>query len=134
MIGAVSLDGWRTLVTIDSATDTDVFLAFTEKQLVPNLRPGDIVVMDKLSAHKSPKVITAIEAAQAQVLFRRATPLGRPPNVQRAPTDQESQLMNGGFDEGLVCDRPATASRNAPKELKCSRIIRWSPESASDRA
>ena len=69
MLGAVSLDGWRTLVTIDSATDTDVFLAFTEKQLVPNLKPGDIVVMDNLSAHKSPKVIAAIEAAQAQVLF-----------------------------------------------------------------
>ncbi len=69
MIGAVALDGWRTLVTIDSATDTDVFLAFTEKQLVPNLKPGDIVVMDNLSAHKSPKVAEAIRAAQAEVLF-----------------------------------------------------------------
>jgi putative transposase len=69
MLGAVSLDGWRTLVTIDSATDTDVFLAFVEKQLVPSLKPGDIVVMDNLSAHKSPKIIAAIETAQAQVLF-----------------------------------------------------------------
>lgn len=69
MIGAVALDGWRTLVTIDSATDTDVFLAFTEKQLVPNLNPGDIVVMDNLSAHKSPKVTAAIRAAQAEVMF-----------------------------------------------------------------
>jgi len=69
MIGAVALDGWRGFVTIDSATDGDVFLAYVQQQLVPQLRPGDIVVMDNLSSHKSPAVIAAIRAAQAQVLF-----------------------------------------------------------------
>ena len=69
MIGAVALDGWRGFVTIDSATDGDVFLAYVQQQLVPQLRPGDIVVMDNLASHKSPAVIAAIRAAQAQVLF-----------------------------------------------------------------
>jgi transposase len=69
MIGAVALDGWRGFVTIDSATDGDVFLAYVQQQLVPQLRLGDIVVMDNLASHKSPAVIAAIRAAQAQVLF-----------------------------------------------------------------
>jgi len=69
MIGAIALNGWRGFVTIDAATDGDVFLAFVQQQLVPNLRPGDIVVMDNLNAHKSAAVIAAIRAAKADVLF-----------------------------------------------------------------
>ena len=69
MIGAIALDGWRGFVTIDAATDGDVFLAFVQQQLVPNLRPGDIVVMDNLNAHKSAAVVATIRAAKADVLF-----------------------------------------------------------------
>ena len=69
MIGAIALDGWRGFVTIDAATDGDVFLAYVQQELVPNLRPGDIVVMDNLNAHKSPAVIAAIHAAKAEVRF-----------------------------------------------------------------
>jgi putative transposase len=69
IVGAVALDGWRGFVTIDSPTDGDVFLAYVEQQLVPQLRPGDIVVMDNLNSHKGPAVIAAIRAAQAEVLF-----------------------------------------------------------------
>jgi transposase len=69
MIGAVALDGWRSLITIDAATDGDVFTAYVQQQLVPQLRPGDIVVMDNLSAHKNKIAIAAIHAANAEVLF-----------------------------------------------------------------
>ena len=69
MLGAIALDGWRGFVTIDAATDGDVFLAFVEQQLAPNLRPGDVVVMDNLNAHKGPKVTAAIRAVGADVLF-----------------------------------------------------------------
>lgn len=69
MIGAIALDGWRGFVTLDAAADGDVFLAFVQQQLVPNLRPGDIVVMDNLNAHKSAAVVAAIRAAKADVLF-----------------------------------------------------------------
>lgn len=69
MIGAIALDGWRGFVTIDAATDGDVFLAYVQQQLVPNLRAGDIVVMDNLAAHKRPDIVAAIRAAKADVLF-----------------------------------------------------------------
>jgi transposase len=69
MIGAIALDGWRGFATIDAPTDGDVFLAFVEQQLAPNLLPGDLVVMDNLNAHKRPDVVAAIRAVGADVLF-----------------------------------------------------------------
>ena len=69
MLGAIALDGFRGFMTIDAPTSGDVFLAFVVQQLVPNLRPGDIVIMDNLAAHKRPDVIAAIQAAGAKVLF-----------------------------------------------------------------
>ena len=69
MIGAIALDGFRGLMTIDAGTSTDVFLAYVEQVLAPNLRPGDIVVMDNLAAHRTGRVVLAIQAAGAQALF-----------------------------------------------------------------
>ena len=56
-------------MTIDSGTSTDVFYAFVTKQLIPNLKAGDIVVMDNLAAHKSKKITDAIHAANAHVIY-----------------------------------------------------------------
>jgi len=39
-------------------------------RLAPNLRPGDTVVMDNLSAHKNHEIINAIHAAGAKVLSK----------------------------------------------------------------
>lgn len=69
MIGAIALNGWRGFLTVNAPTDGDIFLAFVQHQLVPNLRHGDIVVMDNLSAHKRPDIVAAIRAAGAEVLF-----------------------------------------------------------------
>jgi len=60
---------WRGFVTVDAPTDGDVFLAYVQQQLVPNLRPGDIVVMDNLGVHKRPAALAAIRAVGAEVLF-----------------------------------------------------------------
>ena len=43
MIGVIGTGGWRSLVTIDSATDAEVFLAYVTQQLFPQLKPGDTV-------------------------------------------------------------------------------------------
>jgi transposase len=69
MIGAIALDGFRGFMTIDAGTSADVFIAFVEQQLAPRLKPGDVVVMDNLSAHKTPLVVAAIRAVGADVLF-----------------------------------------------------------------
>lgn len=43
--------------------------AYVEQVLVPALRPGDVVVLDNLAAHKQPEVRTAIERAGAHLRF-----------------------------------------------------------------
>ena len=48
----------------------EAFLLYMQKVLVPTLRPGDIVVIDNLTAHKVAGVRTAIEAAGARRRLR----------------------------------------------------------------
>jgi len=67
-IAALDVNGIRTACCFDGATDTEMFVAFVETFLVPTLKPGQVVVMDNLSAHKSPRVDQAVEAAGARVL------------------------------------------------------------------
>ena len=47
----------------------ELFVAYVEQQRAPTLRPGDIVVLDNLAAHKRAAARAAIEAAGAEVRF-----------------------------------------------------------------
>jgi transposase len=53
----------------DGPIDNDTFRAYVEQILVPTLRPGDVVVLDNLAAHKQPEVRVAIEQASASLKF-----------------------------------------------------------------
>ncbi len=53
----------------DGAIDGASFLAYIEQILTPTLLPGDIVVMDNLSCHKSPAVRRAIETVGASLWY-----------------------------------------------------------------
>ncbi len=68
-VGALRLSGMTAPMTLDGAMYGDAFLAWIEQVLVPTLKPGDIVVMDNLPAHKVAGVCEAIEAAGATRLF-----------------------------------------------------------------
>ena len=54
---------------LDGPMDGDAFLAYVTQVLVPELTPGDIVVMDNLPSHKVTGVRLAIEAAGASLLY-----------------------------------------------------------------
>ena len=69
MISSVRLDGTSACMTIEGATNTEVFYAYVREVLVPSLRPGDIVIMDNLGAHKNERTIALIEDSGAQVRF-----------------------------------------------------------------
>ena len=68
MIGALRLEGMAAAVTVDAATDTDVFGAFVRDALVPALRSEDVVVWDGLAPHKSEQVRREIESAGAALM------------------------------------------------------------------
>lgn len=67
-IAALDVDGIRTACCFDGATDTEMFVAFVEAFLLPKLKRGQVVVMDNLSAHKSPRVDQLVESVGAHVL------------------------------------------------------------------
>lgn len=69
ILGALSLRGMIATMTIEAATDADIFLAYVEQVLCPALRPGDVVVMDNLSSHKVSGVRKLLEQAGAELLY-----------------------------------------------------------------
>ena len=68
-IGALRQDGMIAPCVVDGAIDGETFLAYVEQMLVPQLRPGDIVIMDNLSSHKVAGVQSAIEGAGAELRY-----------------------------------------------------------------
>jgi len=56
-------------LTLPGAIDGAAFAAFVEQELAPRLRPGQVVVLDNLTAHKGERVRRAIEAAECRLLF-----------------------------------------------------------------
>jgi transposase len=67
-IAAMSVQGMITGLTFDGATDTETFVAFVQRCLVPVLQAGQVVVLDNLSAHKSPRVDALVKSRGARVL------------------------------------------------------------------
>ncbi|SCW76111.1 Transposase [Rhizobium mongolense subsp. loessense] len=56
-------------MVLDGPMNGAAFLAYAEQVLAPEIRPGDIVVMDNLPAHKISGVREAVENVGAQILF-----------------------------------------------------------------
>lgn len=69
MIGAIRLTGLLGGLIFEGATDASSFGTYVDQILLPDLKPGDIVIMDNLSSHKSQGVRATIEAAGATVKF-----------------------------------------------------------------
>ncbi len=69
ILGAISTRGMVATMTVEAATDREIFLAYLDEVLCPKLRFGDVVVMDNLSSHKVKGVRERIEAAGAQLLY-----------------------------------------------------------------
>lgn len=68
-VAALRIEGITAPFTLDGPMNGSWFLAYVEKILAPALRPGDIVVMDNLPAHKVAGVREVIERASARLLY-----------------------------------------------------------------
>jgi transposase len=107
MIGAIGLTGFCGFMTVDAATDADVFRAFVEHELRANLRPGDIIVMDNLSVHKDSEVIRLIREAGADVLFLppyspEFNPIEKAWSKIKALIRRADTLTREAFDEAVA--------------------------------
>jgi len=69
LVAGLRLDGIAAPFVLDGPINREAFETYVARVLVPELRPGDIVVMDNLSSHKGPRVRQLIEAAGARLLY-----------------------------------------------------------------
>ena len=68
-LAALRCEGLTAPCVFDGPINGQCFRAYVDQQLVPVLRPGDIVVMDNLGSHKSKAVRDAIRAVGARLWF-----------------------------------------------------------------
>jgi len=69
LIAALRCDGVMAPLVFTGATDEVAFQSYVEQVLVPELRPGDIVVLDRLAAHRGAAVGRAIRKVGAGVWY-----------------------------------------------------------------
>ena len=68
-VAGLRLSGITAPFVLDGPINREAFQTYVERVLVPELAPGDVIVMDNLGSHKGPAVHAAIEAAGARLLF-----------------------------------------------------------------
>jgi transposase len=69
LVAALTPDGLLEPWLIAGAMDTATFEWYIRDELAPRLRPGQVVVLDNLSAHKAERIRQAIEARGCELLF-----------------------------------------------------------------
>ena len=68
-VAGLRSNGLTAPFVVDQPMNRRIFEVYVETQLAPTLQPGDIVIMDNLAPHKSPRAEAAIQAKGAWVLF-----------------------------------------------------------------
>jgi len=121
-IAGLRRDGLVAPCVFDGAINGEAFLAYVEQVLVPTLRRGDIVIMDRLSSHKVAGVRRAIEGAGARLL---SAALQSRPESDRAGFRQTQSLApcQGGANRR----RTLESARRSRRMLRASRMRQLSP-------
>lgn len=69
LIASMSPEGMGPCMAVVGSTTKAVFEAYVEEVLAPALRPGQVVVLDNLGAHRGEKVRELVEARGCSLLF-----------------------------------------------------------------
>jgi transposase len=69
MLGTLGTQGLQAVMTVDGATDAEVFRTYVKRVLGPTLHPGDVVVMDNLRAHRAVGVQQALARRGVRLLY-----------------------------------------------------------------
>jgi transposase len=69
LLASITLEGLGECLAVEGPTTREVFEAYLERVLAPTLRPGRVVVVDNLSAHKGGRVKEIVEGRGCQLLY-----------------------------------------------------------------
>ena len=117
LIGALRRDGWVTLSTKWRAVNSDTFLTWVRSRLQPRLRPGDIVVLDNLKAHKQLAVRLLVEQRGATV--RYLPPYSHDLN----PIEPAWRSSRSGFERRRPATRAHSGASHGPRATSFARTI-----------
>ena len=90
LLGAVGIGGWQAVMTVESATDGDVFLAYLKEVLCPTLQAGQVVVMDNLAAHKLNSFADCLKVVDTRRMEHRVPARGRESAVVFPPASEHA--------------------------------------------
>jgi len=121
--GALRLTGMTAPFVYDGAMNGAVFLAYVEQVLVPTLKPGDIVIMDNLPAHKAAGVRQAIERLARHSACCRHT---APTSIQSRMPSQSSRrfCVPKQSEQSRPCGMPSARSSNYSPRLSAKTTSR----------
>ena len=69
LVAGVRQSGIVAPLVLSGAMTGEIFRAYVEQMLAPSLRPGDVVVLDKLPVHRVAGICEAVQAVGASVLY-----------------------------------------------------------------
>ena len=69
LLSSMSLEGMGPSLAVEGSTTGEVFEAYVERVLAPELRPGQVVVMDNLSAHRGSRIRELIEGQGCELMY-----------------------------------------------------------------
>jgi hypothetical protein len=103
-------------VAIPGAVDGADFVACAARVLAPSLRPGQVVVLDKSTAHKREETRSAVEAVGARLLFLSAySPDFNPIELAFAKVKQRLHMAADRTPEGCLPPPPSLAMPSPPR-------------------
>ena len=117
VIGALTVDGLKAVMTVRGGFTKELFRADTSQVLNPDLRAGDVVIMDNLAAHKDHGVRALIESRGARI------GLQPPYSPELNPSRWHGHGSSGG--SGSLGLEPKKARATQSRSLSTSSSQRW---------
>jgi transposase len=121
------LAGVGATLAFPGATNAPAFEAYVEDVLVPELRPGDVVIWDRLQAHRSEEAAEAVEEAGAQVV-------SLPPySPDLTPIEEMFSKVKGAMRSaaGRTKDAVYVAFSSALEDVTLENIAGWFQDRAA---
>ena len=111
LLASLTPSGMGAAAVLDGAVNREAFDAYVEQLLLPTLRPGQIVILDNLAVHKSPRARTLIEERGCQLRFLP------PYSPDFNPIELAFAKIKGG--RSLKCPfRQTRGGRTAPRRVR----------------